>query len=152
MICCIILVPLSPPSPLLSFSLINTSPSTLSLHHTVAFPYANDILCKIEYDAESALPKGTDRVLAVYNITGKTLDLPLLPFFTVFSLLFCSVLYCTVLYCIVLYCTVLYCTVLYCTVLYCTVLYCTVLYCTVLYCTVLYCTVLNRTFILTCSI
>lgn len=47
-------------------------PSPSLPHPTVAFPYANDILCKIEYDAESALPPGTDRVLAVYNITGNT--------------------------------------------------------------------------------
>merc|ERR1711871_1847034 len=39
---------------------------------TVAFNYDKDILCKIEYDqdADTPLPIGTDRLLAVYNITG----------------------------------------------------------------------------------
>merc|ERR1711871_660008 len=39
---------------------------------TVAFNYDKDILCRIEYDqdADTPLPIGTDRLLAVYNITG----------------------------------------------------------------------------------
>merc|ERR1711916_358892 len=39
---------------------------------TVAFNYDKDILCKIEYDedADTPLPIGTDRLLAVYNISG----------------------------------------------------------------------------------
>jgi hypothetical protein len=66
---------------LLSHLFVTTSSPLLP---TVAFPYANDILCKIEYDAESALPPGTDRVLAVYNITGNTVYCYLhLPYLTV---------------------------------------------------------------------
>ena len=38
--------------------------------YSVAFNYVSDILCKIEYDDEATLPPGTDKVLAVYNITG----------------------------------------------------------------------------------
>mmetsp|Transcript_12702 Transcript_12702/g.12343 ORF Transcript_12702/g.12343 Transcript_12702/m.12343 type:complete len:926 (+) Transcript_12702:120-2897(+) len=37
---------------------------------TVAFHYASDILCKIEYDDEIPLPEGAEKILAVYNITG----------------------------------------------------------------------------------
>lgn len=37
---------------------------------TVAFQYDKDILCSIEYDDVVALPEGTDKLLAVYNITG----------------------------------------------------------------------------------
>merc|ERR1712146_858108 len=37
---------------------------------TVAFNYDKDILCKIEYDDDQPLPKGTSKLLAVYNISG----------------------------------------------------------------------------------
>ena len=37
---------------------------------TVAFQYDKDILCNIEYDDQVPLPDGTDKLLAVYNITG----------------------------------------------------------------------------------
>lgn len=37
---------------------------------TVAFQYDKDILCKLEYDDDVTLPAGTDKTIAVYNITG----------------------------------------------------------------------------------
>lgn len=40
---------------------------------TVAFQYDKDILCQIEYDdssERSPLPAGTDKLIAVYNVTG----------------------------------------------------------------------------------
>lgn len=36
----------------------------------VAFPYDQDILCKLEYDDSEPLPEGTSKTIAVYNITG----------------------------------------------------------------------------------
>ena len=37
---------------------------------TVAFQYDKDILCRLEYDDEIPLPAGTDKLIAVYNVTG----------------------------------------------------------------------------------
>ena len=36
----------------------------------VAFPYDKDILCRLEYSNDQQLPIGTDKLIAVYNITG----------------------------------------------------------------------------------
>ena len=36
---------------------------------TVAFQYDKDILCQVEYD-DANLPEGTDKLIAVYNVTG----------------------------------------------------------------------------------
>lgn len=41
-----------------------------SKQKTLAFNYDSDILCKLEYTDEVALPEGTNNVVAVYNITG----------------------------------------------------------------------------------
>jgi len=37
---------------------------------TVAFHYDHDIVCKLEYDDSISLPAGTDKLIAVFNITG----------------------------------------------------------------------------------
>jgi hypothetical protein len=37
---------------------------------TVAFQHDSDILCKLEYNDEIALPEGASKLLALYNITG----------------------------------------------------------------------------------
>ena len=36
----------------------------------VAFPYDKDILCRLEYSNDQQLPIGTEKLIAVYNITG----------------------------------------------------------------------------------
>ena len=36
---------------------------------TVAFQYDKDILCQVEYE-DANLPAGTDKLIAVYNVTG----------------------------------------------------------------------------------
>ena len=50
--------------------ILSQSPLLALIVSPVAFNYVSDILCKIEYDDEATLPVGTDKVIAVYNITG----------------------------------------------------------------------------------
>lgn len=52
-------------------SLYPRKSSVPSKSKTVAFQYSDDILCKLEYDDDVKLPEGTEKILAVYNITGK---------------------------------------------------------------------------------
>lgn len=51
-------------------SLYPRKSSVPSKSKTVAFQYSDDILCKLEYDDDVKLPEGTEKILAVYNITG----------------------------------------------------------------------------------